>query len=49
MRKPFRLVLFLFVAFVVTPQIAGSRRAFAVQPSLKLTPCQPPNIKGEAK
>jgi pimeloyl-ACP methyl ester carboxylesterase len=49
MRKPFRLALFLAVAFVVTPQIVSSRRSFVGQPSLKLTPCQPANIKGEAK
>ena len=49
MRKPFRLALVVVLVFIVTPQIASSKRTFVAKTSLELKPCQPPNIKGEAK
>src|SRR6476661_6766398 len=45
MRKTFRLTLFFVIALLVTLQTASS----VPKTTLLLKPCQPPDVKGEAK
>jgi len=49
MRQPFRLVLFLVIALLVTLQTASLTRSNVPKSSLVLKPCQVPDIKGDAK
>ena len=45
MRKTFRLTLFFVITLLVTLQTASS----VPKTTLVLKPCQPPDVKGEAK
>ena len=49
MLKTCRLAILIAIALPVTMQTASVTRTRASQSSLVLTPCQPANIKGEAK
>jgi pimeloyl-ACP methyl ester carboxylesterase len=49
MRKTCRLVLFLVSALLVTLQTASITRSSPQKSSLVLTPCQVPDLKGDAK